>query len=182
MLSERYIDHYVTYCARVYFQPNAWADELFMFDWLEQFVNDTASLPEEKLLAADGHGAQKTPEFRRRVKAANTRMVYTPPDCTDCVSPCDHHVGALLKYYISQYYTMDFEQNHEAWCNTATGLEAYERRIRIAVWTAAAWARLRVNSEFLRKAFVSTGFLIAKDGSEDNLIKIKGVDNYNYKI
>ena len=111
-------------------------------------------------------------------------MVYTPPECTDCVSPCDHHVGALFKHYISEYYTLDFEENHRAWCNTAiaTGLEACERRIRIAIWTAAAWARLSVNSEFLRKAFVSTGFLIAKDGSEDTLIKIKGVDNFNYKV
>ena len=86
----------------MYFQPNAWADELFMFDWLEQFVNDTASLPEEKLLAADGHGAQKTPEFRRRVKAANPRMVYTPPDCTDCVSPCDRRSLKIL--YLSILY------------------------------------------------------------------------------
>jgi hypothetical protein len=93
------------------------------------------------------------------------------------VSPCDHQVGALLKHYISEYYTLDFEENHEAWSNTATGLEAHERRIRIAIWTAAAWwARLSINSEFLRKAFVSTGFLIAKDGSEDTFIKIKGVD------
>ncbi len=29
----------------------------------------------------------------------------------------------LLKHYISEYYTLDFEENHEAWCNTATGLE-----------------------------------------------------------
>jgi len=28
----------------VYFQPNAWADELVMLDWLDQFSLDTASL------------------------------------------------------------------------------------------------------------------------------------------
>jgi hypothetical protein len=70
------------------------------------------------------------------------------------------------------------EENHEAWCNPVTGLEPWERRTKIAVWTAAAWANLRVHADFLRQAFVSTGFLIAKDGSEDDLIKIPGIENY----
>ena len=33
---------------------------------------------------------------------------------------------------------------------------------------------------FLRSAFISTGFLVAKDRSEDHLIKMPGLPNYNF--
>ena len=43
--AERAVYRSLRHLLCVYFQPNAWADELFMFDWLEQFVNDTALYP-----------------------------------------------------------------------------------------------------------------------------------------
>ena len=44
--------------------------------------------------------------------------------------------------------------------------------MKMAHWVAAAWAIVREEADFLRAAFVSTGFLVAKDGSENHLIKI----------
>ncbi len=46
--------------------------------------------------------------------------------------------------------------------------------MKMADWVAAAWAIARedLESDFLRAAFVSTGFLVAKDGSENHRIKI----------
>ena len=102
--AERNIYRSLRHLLCVYFQPKAWADELFMLDWFDQFEVDTASLPGEKLLGADNHGAQQTEEFRRRARSARVQMCYTPPECTDCVSPCDHHVGARLKKMISDFY------------------------------------------------------------------------------
>jgi hypothetical protein len=47
----------------------------------------------------------------------------------------------------------------------------------IATWTSVAWAELcdigKANS-LIRSAFVDTGFLVAKDGSENGLIKLQG--------
>jgi len=59
-------------------------------------------------------------------------------------------------------------------------LTASDRRMKMATWAAGAWAILRQESSFLRQAFVSTGFLIAKDGSESHLIQIPGVPDYDF--
>ena len=101
-------------------QKKAWADEAVMLRWLDLFSADTASLgPEELLIGMDNHGpdafpcecrpsihlasfpfcfvgAQQTQAFKAKLRAANNGG-YTPPECTDLVSPCDHHVGAFFK-------------------------------------------------------------------------------------
>ena len=50
----------------------------------------------------------------------------------------------------------------------------------MAIWTAAAWVLMREEKDFIRSAFVATGFLIAKDGSENNLIQVPGVSGYDF--
>ena len=52
---------------------------------------------------------------------------------------------------------------------------AMTRRMLMAQWLSAAWTDLTTNhSQMFTSAFVKTGFLIAKDGSEDHLIDIQG--------
>ena len=41
--------------------------------------------------------------------------------------------------------------------------------------------QLRLRADFLRTAFVSTGFLVKADRSEDHLIRIDGFNNYDFK-
>ena len=138
---------------------------------VEQFYADTRSLaPQEILLGMDNHGAQQTLKFRQELALKNIHPAYTPPDCTDLVSPCDHHVGKALKDIMAIFYHKELEENREQWCGN--GLSRSERRMKMAVWAAAAWGVVAQNAAFLRSSFVSTGFLIAKDGSEDGLIKI----------
>ncbi len=76
-------------CGNVFvLQPNAWADSHVMLDWADQFDADTAGLQlPEKLLGMDNHGAQQTDQFKTKLQTMNTTPVYTPPDCTDCISP-----------------------------------------------------------------------------------------------
>lgn len=63
------------------------------------------------------------------------------------------------------------EENHSEW--NQNGLPAWRLRVLMAEWTALAWHKvLKLKSEFLFKSFVSTGFCVAKDGSENHLIKI----------
>ena len=160
-------------------KPNAWADEFVMLEWLDQFELDTAPLLlPEKLLGMDNHGAQQTHKFRAEMQLANTVPAYTPPECTDCVSPCDHHVGLDLQNMVGQFFNLDFEANKEIWRTGA--LTASLRRQKIAQWAAAAWTILREETARLKSCFVSTGFLIALDGSENYLIQIPTIPNYDY--
>jgi hypothetical protein len=166
---------------QVYFQPNAWADEEVSLSWLDEFHKDTEHLG-EVLLGMDNHGAQQTDVFRARMKKYNVVPAYTPAECTDIVSPSDHHVGARLKKYISVLYHHGLENNRTHWCNPPDqgGLQAWERRVLMAKWTVAAWVALSEEPDFLRKSFVSTGFLIAKDGSENLDIVVPGVPDYDF--
>jgi hypothetical protein len=50
----------------------------------------------------------------------------------------------------------------------------------MAQWTAAAWLTISEKHNFLRQAFVSTGFLLAKDGSENGLAKVPGLPDYDF--
>ena len=171
--------HGLRHLIQVYFQDNAWADQHVMLHWLDQFSVDTAALNgEQVLLGMDNHGAQQTEAFKSKARAGNAFLAYTPPDCTDCVSPCDHRVGARLKNMMKAFYEEELENNLEEW--TKGGLSASTRRIKMATWAAAAWALLRTEAGFLRSSFVSTGFLIAKDGSENNLIQIPSCPDYDF--
>ncbi len=95
----------------------------------------------------------------------------------------DHHVGIRLKNMMQDFYRLEFERNQDAWRLPPSqgGLHAWERRVLLATWLAASWDSLRNEEDFLRTAFVSTGFLVAKDGSENHLVKAGGVDNYDYQ-
>jgi len=165
----------------VYFQPKAWADGQIMMKWAEQFEADTAGCVNgEKVLILDRHGAQMLPEFKAMMAMNDTVLAYTPPDCTDCVSPVDKNFSGNIKKIIGDFYHADMEENYESWCDPLGGLSAWEIRVRLAVWTAAAWAVLRKDAAFLRSTFTETGCLIAMNGSENKLIKIKGLPNYDF--
>jgi hypothetical protein len=137
---------------QVYFQPNAWADERVMLKWFDEFHEDTKDLGlREVSLGMDN-------QFRARVRLYNIVPAYTPPDCTDVVVPCDHHVGVHLKRLVGALYHMDMEKNPP----TTGGLEAFEWRILMAQWTAARKPNLSASRSspldfFLRKIDRRTG-------------------------
>jgi hypothetical protein len=166
----------------VIFQPKAWADEVVCIAWLDQFQNETSSLG-DRLLGMDGHGSQMTSIFRDLMRQYLIHPVYTPPNCTDVVAPVDHHVGRKLKGLIEDFYHAAMAINRDAWCNPPGihgGLEAWERRVLMTCWVARAWAIIQSDYQhLLRSAFITTGFLLAMDGSENNLVKIPGVANYD---
>ena len=166
----------------VYFQPKAWVDSAINLIWFKQFVTETNSLSGEKLLGMDRHGPQTTEIFKSIMQNHNTVPAYTPPDCTDSVAPCDHHVFARIKKIISRLYDIALDGNRESWCNPPEfgGLRAWQRRVYLATWAAVAWDIVKRDKDFLRSSFISTGWLIAKDGSENNKIKVDGVVNYDF--
>ena len=147
-----------------------------MLDWLKQFVTDTASLgAPEVMLGLDNHGAQQTAAFKADCVTANVLPAYTPPDCTDVISPSDHHVGNELKRIMSIFYHEELDANRQVWCGNNSDFTRSYRRMKMATWAAAAWQVLKQRSAFLRSAFVSAGWMLAKDGSENALVEVPGV-------
>ena len=124
-----------------------------------------------------------TQKFRAKLLAGNTLPAYTPPDCTDVISPSDHHVGNELKRIISVFYHEELSANMDTWCGDGSEFTTSYRRMKMATctWAAAAWEILKRRSDFLKASFVSTGWLLAKDGSENNLVKIPGVPDYDFR-
>jgi hypothetical protein len=64
-----------------------------------------------------------------------------------------------LKTIMGWYYKQDCEANRDAWCLPPGlgGLHQWQRRVKMAMWLAAAWTILREKAAFLRQSFVSTG-------------------------
>ena len=91
-------------------------------------------------------------------------------------------MGARVKTIMGWFYRFELEQNRDAWSRSPRhgGLQAWQRRVKMATWLAAAWDMISSDAPFLRAAFVSTGFLIALDGTENNMIKIPGVPDYDF--
>lgn len=102
---------------RWYFQPKAWADTEFCLWSLASFKSDLAAagIHEEVLLGLDGLQAQHNQLFLNAAGAANVLPFYTPPDCTDVVAPCDHHVFVRLKKLIKKFYRLESEVNRNLW-------------------------------------------------------------------
>ena len=80
------------------------------------------------------------------------------------------------------FYHLEVDDHRDSWCMPPGlgGLQTWQRRVRMATWLATAWTMIKDDAPFFRKAFVSTGFLIALDGSENKMIKLNGLPNYDF--
>ena len=109
------------------------------------------------------------------MKTMSIVPAITPPNCTDCVSPVDSHVGQTLKRKIAKRYDAAYSENTAEWERPAKqgGLTDMKRRMMVAQWAAEAWQEMcESHHKLIQSAFVRTGFLIAKDGSENGLIEL----------
>jgi hypothetical protein len=100
------------------------------------------------------------------------------PPCDFRLGPSDHHLGQHLKSMVATFGQQAFESNGDVWREDS--LSASEKRMNIAEWAAGAWALVRTEADRIQSCFVATGFLIAQDGSEDDLIQIPLVPGYRY--
>lgn len=155
---------------KVAWQRKAWADRVVCVNWLDDFIEVVrAETQEEVMLGMDQHGSQKVAEFQQKMANNDVFGVYTPTSCTDVVAPVDHHIGGSLKQKIGQYYDEEFGCSFEEFTSRLSDSQV---RIWIARWVARAWEELKSEDAFIRKAFVHTGFLNARDGSENHLIQL----------
>ena len=170
----------------VRFQKKAWADEPVMMNWLVEFRQALATAGYgEVLLGMDNHGSQQTPWCRTFMDTFGIVPAFTPANCTDCVSPVDHHVAVTLKNKIfalkSEYEDKRAEEDeHFDWDEC---LCAADKRMLMAQWASKAWEDICLNHHhLLLAAFVKTGFLLAKDGSQNGQVELEkgGLGNYTF--
>lgn len=171
---------------RVTFQKKAWADEDFC---IKDILNVAADMEEadvhgEVCIGMDNHSAQRTPEILSLYEELGLLPLFTPANCTDCTSPVDHHVGRFIQTHMRLSYLAEIEKNPHIWFAAESddisiedegSASAKARRMLMAQWFQDAWLDLTLNNKhIIKKAFVDTGFLLAKDGSEDHLLKLQG--------
>jgi hypothetical protein len=101
--------------------------------------------------------------------------VYTPADCTDVVSPIDDNVGAYIKRRMGEKFDAEHENMQEEW---EYSLTAPKRRMLMVKWASEVWDEICNDPDrcksLLRRSLLRTGFLVAKDGSENGLILLDG--------
>jgi hypothetical protein len=169
------LDYYKTLTnIDVVFQANAWADERVCLDYLLSFRKATVELG-EVLLGMDRHSAQYTDACQQFMHFFRIFALYTPPDCTDVVSPVDDNVGQYFKRRMGEKFDDEHEEMQDVW---GAELSASDRRMLMCKWASEVWQEICDDEErcetLIRRAFVRCGFLVAKDGSENDLIELDG--------
>ena len=77
---------------------------------------------------------------------------------------------------IAALYEADYARDKDRWelPKKEGGLADTVKRMLVAKWASEAWRDICENHhKLIRSAFVKTGFLIAKDGSENHKIELK---------
>ena len=156
---------------RIYWQANAWVDTVATGQITDDFLTDVADIEGGVILGLDNLGAHLNSDIKAKLVAADVFPVFTPSQCTDVIAPVDHHIGQWMKEATAMMYEHELERNLEQWENGE--LTAAERRIYIANWIGTAWEVLKTMPEFIKTSFVSTGWLLAKDGSENHLAELR---------
>jgi hypothetical protein len=158
----------------VRFQEKAWVNEIIAMEWLEYFREATLDQG-EVLLGMDNHSSQRTPLCEAFMDLMNIVPAYTPANCTDCTSPVDRNVGQAIKLKIAKRYHETYRANKAQWelPKREGGLSNSRKRMLCAQWASEAWSEFcQDNQDCIRRAFVGTGFLVAKDGSENDKITL----------
>jgi hypothetical protein len=186
-MSQEEKDFYKEYPnVKVRWQPKAWADEPICIDYIVDLREHTVDKGPIALIM-DNHSAQSTPRLQNIMTHFDINYVYTPAGCTDCVSPIDRNVGHWLKERVYQYQDDELElPENRNWALPSKhgGLTKKEKRMHVVRWMSQAWEDLkRERPELLTAAWVQSGCLVAKDGSENHLIKLypqqpEGAYNY----
>ena len=176
----------------VKFQENAWCDEPIMRFWVRRCWKPACT--DSMHLVLDVHRAQKTPAIQDLLRdECQTDVTYVPGlsklctavvniffcplgGCTSLVQPLDVSFNKPFKAAVERLATAHMRDNLNAYVKG--GFNAGARRVLFTKWVGQAWEEVSTNSEMVIRSFKKVGIALAVDGSEDNLINIKDLDNY----
>ena len=72
---------------------------------------------------------------------------------------------------------LEEKDNLELWHDKIT---TRQRRILTTKWAGAAWKEQVKDKDFIKRLFQKTGCLITVDGSDDDMIKPQGLEDYTF--
>ena len=165
------------------FNNKAWADGKSSLEYLRFFNNIVRTqCPDikEHLLLLDNLGAQATRDFVLFAMDLDIYPCYFPANCTHLVQPVDHRIAAWIKQFLSSLYRVEQTVMNDEWTRyrqTKT-LSAQARRRTVTRWVRICWDELKTKTEFLTRAFLSTGCLIKLDGTHN--IQFKDIPHYSF--
>lgn len=168
------------YDERVYvlFDPKAVANKEQCLHILDH-IDDGTMLHGPVLLGLDNWGPQNNDDFHKKAGDLGMSLCYTPEACTDLVAVTDCGLGNEVKRRMTRLYRDDLESpgRLEKWKNGL--ISASERRILMTKWLGEAWHDFTTNHQSkITAAFKHCGMYNAIDGSENHLIKLRGLDNF----
>lgn len=159
---------------QVYYDPKSYACGDVCVQTLRDFNKQTRRQG-KRLLGLDNWGAQATDEYQSLAKSMNTKLAYSPSDCTDLCAVTDYGLGKTLKEFMVADFQEDFDRRTDYWSGTADGaktISASERRILFTKWLGNAWTKMRARQNQITTAFKACGMYNSIDGSENHLIKL----------
>ena len=167
----------------VRFQPKAWYDEgtclAYGRERLPEVTKEARRNGRESGLIADNLFGQTTKEFIRTVKSRAKMVTHLlPGGVTDLLQLIDAGFGALVKKFLGQFFdewTLEGD-NLEQW---RVGLQMWQKRVLITHLLEKAYAKACENYDFERNA-IKLGNLMTIDGSDDDQIKLQGVESYAF--
>jgi hypothetical protein len=180
----------------VLWQAKAWADSATCVVWAKgpfaDFVRESLA-GGESLVLADNLGAQIKDEFTAAMSEGRATMRLGPAGATHVWQPCDHHLGREYGRRMGIYYDAWMAAEYDKiadgkvsteqrrilltkWCGQAYRELEEEREAKEGPWLAAmldppTWPEPWPEPSRFFKAFLRTGCLVTRDGSQDEEIR-----------
>ena len=92
------------------------------------------------------------------------------------VQPLDVVVNAPFKRFVDDLATSHMQENLDDYVHG--NFSAKQQRILLTAWIGEAWEKICANKDMIIRGFRKCGISVAVDGSEDNDINIKELENY----
>ncbi len=166
----------------VSFQKDAWVTEEILLEYLNKLWK---SIPNgmcaaKKLLLLDDATMHKTDAVKEKLSRFNTEVVYIPPGCTPYLQPVDVVFNKSFKAEMGRLSTQHMEENLGMYTGESESkLTASARRILITKFVGEAWQiSARRLKESVAECFKTRGITVAEDGSEDFMIAIPELEDY----
>jgi len=165
----------------VRFNETAYNNEQLFLEWIESELKPALVREKENLLVMDVASFHKTSPVKDKLKSMGVTTALIPPGMTCLLQPLDTAVNSLFKRLLEEetdIYTTEWERQHpdQKW-------SVKDKRILSTYVVARACYRLITDKkDIVVKSFVHTGISIRPDGSEDDLISLKGIskDQINF--
>ena len=119
--------------------------------------------------------------YQEEARRLGIRLVYLPSHSTDVGAVIDYDLGRIDKNIIREQYAVDFVKRPAFYVDAAKdgGIKASQFRELLVSWVKLAHSQRK--PDLILKRFKNCGMYNAVDGTENHLIKVRGVPNYNIR-